>query len=71
MLTKGLQSTKLSENTKSTLSPIHPGVNRNTSGGARNGLGERGVSSTSLGREKIDEEQGLFSMEEEEAEGKQ
>ena len=51
--------------------PIHPGVTRVTSGGSigsSNGrLGmDRAVSSSSINRERIEEEQGLFSMEEEE-----
>lgn len=73
MLTKELQQTKLQENGRAAASgTLHPGITRNLSNGSvvgRNGLGDRGFSSSSLGREKIDEEQGLFSMEEEEAEG--
>ncbi|KAF2878082.1 hypothetical protein BDV95DRAFT_480378 [Massariosphaeria phaeospora] len=51
--------------------PTHPGVNRVTSAssigssGGRLGL-DRAVSSSSINRERIEEEQGLFSMEEEE-----
>ncbi|KAF2640367.1 hypothetical protein P280DRAFT_382512, partial [Massarina eburnea CBS 473.64] len=49
---------------------VHPGMNRVTSGssvastGGRLGL-DRAVSSNSIHRERIEEEQGLFSMEEE------
>jgi hypothetical protein len=51
--------------------PIHPGINRVTSAssvgsqGGRLGI-DRAVSSSSINRERIEEEQGLFSMEEEE-----
>lgn len=64
MLTQELQRTKLSEKS----SPLHPGVARTTSNGSRGGLTERGLSSNSLGRNETieEEEQGLFSMEEEE-----
>lgn len=64
MLTQELQRTKLSEKS----SPLHPGAPRTTSNGSRSGLMERGISSNSLGRNETieEEEQGLFSMEEEE-----
>ena len=66
MLTQELQRTKLGEHSK----PV--GASRSLSSGSntagRNGLIERGISSNSLGRETIEEEQGLFSMEEEESE---
>lgn len=52
MLTRELQKTKLQENVKPPQS-MHPGMTRNLS--------------SQLGRDKIDEEQGLFSMEEEDA----
>jgi hypothetical protein len=50
--------------------PIHPGMNRVTSGGSVGSTGgrlgmDRAVSSSSINRERIEEEQGLFSMEEE------
>jgi hypothetical protein len=54
-----------------TSNPIHPGINRVTSAssvgsqGGRLGI-DRAVSSSSINRERIEEEQGLFSMEEEE-----
>jgi len=69
MLTHELQRSKLAEATKHGL---HPGMTRNLSNGSstsRGGLGERGFSSSSLGRDKIEEEQELFSMEEEDSEG--
>lgn len=66
MLTQELQRTRLGEHSKAA------GVTRSVSGssnaGGRNSLVERGISSNSLGRETIEEEQGLFSMEEEEGE---
>lgn len=65
MLTQELQRTKLSEQSKAGA----PRSLSNSSGhGGRNGLTERGISSSSIGRETIEEEQGLFSMEEEEGE---
>lgn len=54
-----------------TSSPQHPGLTRLTSAssigspGARLGSLDRAVSSSSISRERIEEEQGLFSMEEE------
>lgn len=69
MLAKELQRTKLEQSKQAVPAPSHPVAPRvlsNGSGAARNGLGDRGFSSSSLGRERIDEEQGLFSMEEEE-----
>ena len=50
---------------------LHPGINRVTSASSissssgRLGM-DRAVSSSSINRERIEEEQGLFSMEEEE-----
>lgn len=55
-----------------TSNPQHPGINRLTSGSSigsssgRLGNLDRAVSSSSINRERIEEEQGLFSMEEEE-----
>ncbi|KAF2007913.1 hypothetical protein P154DRAFT_419145 [Amniculicola lignicola CBS 123094] len=76
MISQQLQRTRLSsraseEGMPHTGNPIHPGMTRVTSGssiGSSSGrLGmDRAVSSSSIGRERIDEEQGLFSMEEEE-----
>lgn len=72
MLTQELQRNEISDHSKSAQSPLYvPGSGRtlsNGSGPGRAGLTERGISSTSLGRETIEEEQGLFSMEEEESE---
>jgi hypothetical protein len=73
MLSQQMQRTRLStrEETGFTSNPIHPGINRVTSGssipssGGRIGI-DRAVSSSSINRERIEEEQGLFSMEEEE-----
>jgi hypothetical protein len=64
-------SSRASEDQVMSANPIHPGVTRVTSGGSigsSNGrLGmDRAVSSSSINRERIEEEQGLFSMEEEE-----
>ncbi|KAF1848612.1 uncharacterized protein K460DRAFT_375446 [Cucurbitaria berberidis CBS 394.84] len=73
MLSHQLQRTRLSSREEGgmTSNPMHPGINRVTSGssiGSSNGrLGlDRAVSSSSISRERIEEEQGLFSMEEEE-----
>jgi len=72
MISQQLQRTRLStEQPNITSSPVHPGINRVTSAssiGSSNGrLGmDRAVSSSSINRERIEEEQGLFSMEEEE-----
>lgn len=65
MLTQGLQHTTITDQSKPTSAPrAFP----STSNPGRTSLAERGFSSSSLGRETIDEEQGLFSMEEEDAE---
>lgn len=73
MLSQQMQRTRLSSREESgfTSNPMHPGINRVTSGssvGSPSGrLGmDRAVSSSSINRERIEEEQGLFSMEEEE-----
>lgn len=73
MISQQLQRTRISsrEEAGMTSNPIHPGINRVTSGssigGANGRLGiDRAVSSSSINRERIEEEQGLFSMEEEE-----
>ena len=63
-------SSRASEEAALSSNPVHPGVTRVTSGssiGSSNGrLGmDRAVSSSSINRERIEEEQGLFSMEEE------
>lgn len=73
MLSQQMQRTRLSarEETSYTSNPVHPGINRVTSAssigssGGRLGM-DRAVSSSSINRERIEEEQGLFSMEEEE-----
>jgi hypothetical protein len=73
MLSQQMQRTRLSsrEDSGYTSNPMHPGINRVTSGssvgstGGRLGM-DRAVSSSSINRERIEEEQGLFSMEEEE-----
>jgi hypothetical protein len=73
MISQQLQRTRLSSRDEAgiTSNPVHPGINRVTSGSSigsssgRLGL-DRAVSSNSISRERIDEEQGLFSMEEEE-----
>jgi hypothetical protein len=81
MLSQQMQRTRLSgtggrEDTGSgllpnPLQPLHPGISRVTSAssigsqGGRLGI-DRAVSSSSINRERIEEEQGLFSMEEEE-----
>lgn len=74
LLSSQMQRTRISttrEEASITSSPMHPGINRVTSGGSmgnsngRLGL-DRAVSSSSINRERIEEEQGLFSMEEEE-----
>lgn len=73
MISQQLQRTRLStrDEPSVTSNPVHPGINRVTSGsniGTPSGrLGiDRAVSSSSINRERIEEEQGLFSMEEEE-----
>ncbi|KAH7378242.1 hypothetical protein BKA66DRAFT_421346 [Pyrenochaeta sp. MPI-SDFR-AT-0127] len=73
MITQHMQRTRLSsrEEVGITSNPMHPGINRVTSGTSINNssgrLGlDRAVSSSSISRERIEEEQGLFSMEEEE-----
>jgi hypothetical protein len=73
MLSQHMSRTRLSSREEAGYSgnPIHPGINRVTSGssvgssGGRLGM-DRAVSSSSINRERIEEEQGLFSMEEEE-----
>ncbi|CAN9161143.1 unnamed protein product [Alternaria alternata] len=72
MISQQLQRTRLSsrEETGITSNPVHPGINRVTSassiGSSSGRLGiDRAVSSSSINRERIEEEQGLFSMEEE------
>lgn len=72
-LSQQMQRTRLSsrEDGGFTSNPMHPGINRVTSGssigssGGRLGM-DRALSSSSINRERIEEEQGLFSMEEEE-----
>ena len=79
MISQQLQRTRLSSREEAvglastpTSNPQHPGINRLTSGssigssGGRLGNLDRAVSSSSINRERIEEEQGLFSMEEEE-----
>ena len=73
MLSQSMQRTRISTREESGFpgNPVHPGINRVTSGssvgssGGRLGM-DRAVSSSSINRERIEEEQGLFSMEEEE-----
>lgn len=73
MLSQQMQRTRLSSREEGgfTSNPMHPGINRVTSAGSigspsgRLGM-DRAVSSSSINRERIEEEQGLFSMEEEE-----
>lgn len=73
MISQQLQRTRLSSRDEAGVpnNPMHPGINRVTSGssigssGGRLGM-DRAVSSSSINRERIEEEQGLFSMEEEE-----
>lgn len=65
MLTQELQRTRIGDQSKPTSAPRSLS---STSNPGRASLVERGLSSTSLGRETIEEEQGLFSMEEEDAE---
>jgi hypothetical protein len=73
MLSQHMSRTRLSSREEAGYSgnPIHHGINRVTSGssvgssGGRLGM-DRAVSSSSINRERIEEEQGLFSMEEEE-----
>jgi hypothetical protein len=70
MLSQQMQRTRLSSREDGGFVQ-HPGINRVTSGssvgssGGRLGI-DRAVSSSSINRERIEEEQGLFSMEEEE-----
>ncbi|KAL5378619.1 hypothetical protein DPSP01_009030 [Paraphaeosphaeria sporulosa] len=75
MISQQLQRTRLSSRASEEGGPpsvpIHPGMNRLTSapsiGSPSGRLGmDRTVSSSSINRERIEEEQGLFSMEEEE-----
>ncbi|KAL1306692.1 hypothetical protein AAFC00_005362 [Neodothiora populina] len=63
MLTQELQRTQINDQNRSLGVSSRP--MSMTSNPARNSLAERGMSSSSLGRETIEEEQGLFSMEEE------
>lgn len=78
MISQQLSRTRLSSREEAagltsspTLNPQHPGINRLTSGSSigspsgRLGNLDRAVSSSSINRERIEEEQGLFSMEEE------
>jgi hypothetical protein len=76
-ITQQLQRTRLSSRGPEdavgglTGNPMHPGVTRVTSsssiGSSSGRLGmDRALSSSSINRERIEEEQGLFSMEEEE-----
>lgn len=63
MLTRELQKSNLAEAGKASL---HPNAARSasaTSPATRNSIGERGFSNSSIGRDKIEEEQDLFSME--------
>lgn len=75
MISQQLQRTRLSsraseEGSVPNVLPVHPGMNRLASGssvassGGRIGI-DRAVSSSSINRERIEEEQGLFSMEDE------
>ena len=77
MISQQLQRTRLSSRASEEGAPlggasaVHPGMNRLTSNssigsspGARLSM-DRAVSSSSFNRDRIDEEQGLFSMEEE------
>ena len=74
MISQQLQRTRLSSRASEdgglTSVPMHPGMNRLASASsigsssARLGM-DRAVSSTSISRDRIEEEQGLFSMEEE------
>ncbi|KAF2201213.1 hypothetical protein GQ43DRAFT_480912 [Delitschia confertaspora ATCC 74209] len=75
MISQQLQRTRLSSRASEEGVPQHPGIARVASGssvgsssGGRLGI-DRAVSSSSIGRERIEEEQGLFSMEEEEEMG--
>jgi hypothetical protein len=78
MLSQQLQRTRLSSRASEEGpglgggTPMHPGMNRVASGssigsspGSRLAI-DRTISSSSFGRDRIEEEQGLFSMEEEE-----
>ena len=72
MISQQLSRTRISARDESgiTSNPVHPGINRVTSassiGSSSGRLGiDRAVSSSSINRERIEEEQGLFSMEEE------
>jgi hypothetical protein len=70
MLSQQMQRTRLSSREDGGFVQ-HPGINRVTSGGSIGNSGgrlgiDRAVSSSSINRERIEEEQGLFSMEEEE-----
>ncbi|PSN64524.1 hypothetical protein BS50DRAFT_498441 [Corynespora cassiicola Philippines] len=70
MISQQLQRTRLSS--RASEEPgLHPGVPRVTSASSMGSTGgrlgmDRAVSSSSINRERIEEEQGLFSMEEEE-----
>jgi hypothetical protein len=75
MISQQLQRTRLSSRASEEGGPpsvpMHPGMNRLASassiGSSSGRLGlDRAVSSSSINRERIEEEQGLFSMEEEE-----
>ncbi|CAI6335515.1 unnamed protein product [Periconia digitata] len=75
MISQQLQRTRLSSRASEDGAlpvhmPVHPGMNRLTSassvGSSTGRMGiDRAVSSSSINRERIEEEQGLFSMEEE------
>jgi hypothetical protein len=68
MITQQLQRTRLSTRVveSSSDTPIHPGVVRVASGSSTGSAGpgrlDRAVSSSNIGRERIEEEQELFSM---------
>lgn len=67
MLTQELQRSKLGEHSKPSGASSRTALS-NGAHPSRSSLIERGLSSNSLGRETIEEEQGLFSMEEEDGE---
>jgi len=71
ILTSQLRNATVADNSKLNQPTSHPGMSRNLSSNSnvgRLGLGDRGFSSSSIGREKIDEE-AMFSMEEEDGDG--
>jgi hypothetical protein len=74
MLSQQMQRTRLSSREDGGFVQ-HPGINRVTSGGSIGNSGgrlgiDRAVSSSSINRERIEEEQGLFSMEEDLSKGR-